>query len=252
MRGFVPAHDALLVREGSMEGDWATPLKVGRVAEAAGIMGPGQLIEFAYAYVGLESAAAVAVDTMRARVARNPQWIIAPCIVLLDRARRGDTVGVRASARELARKQRDDHRLGICPAMVEAFVESHDTVRSDTPALDSLEAIMRLAPGMEWPAPTGMLVVSRLARQRGQLARAYGSVRDACCWGWAFSRNARAAYLKEEGVLGVMMGDTAGAIRALTRYLNIRVDPDSGVVQSEVDSVRAALEVLQRDWSGRD
>jgi hypothetical protein len=105
---------------------------------------------------------------------------------------------------------------------------------------------------MEWPAEIGMLVVARLARQRGQLERAYAAVKDACCWGWALSRHARAPILKEEGELATILGDTARAIDAFKKYLNIRIDPDPGVVEAEVDSVRTALEALRRRWSGRD
>jgi hypothetical protein len=59
------------------------------------------------------------------------------------------------------------------------------------------------------------------------------------------------AYLREEGSSAALAGDTAGAIRAYERYLTLRVRPDPGVVQAEVDSVRAALETLRAEWSGR-
>jgi hypothetical protein len=134
--------------------------------------------------------------------------------------------------------------------MVEAFVEGYDTTRTDTPALDTLEALMRTGPGMEWPAHIGMLAVARLARRRGQLERALEVTGDGCCWGGVFSRHARAPLLKEEGELATILGDTARAVEAFRKYLNIRVDPDPGVVQAEVDSVRAALTALQREWSG--
>jgi len=54
----------------------------------------------------------------------------------------------------------------------------------------------------------------------------------------------RAAYLKEEGDLAAIVGDTVGAIRAYNHYLTLRSDPDSGAAQQEVDQVRAALAQL--------
>jgi hypothetical protein len=94
---------------------------------------------------------------------------------------------------------------------------------------------------MEWEAWAGMLVVARLRRRNGELERALEAAQDGCCWGAMLSGMAQAPILKEEGELAAILGDTARAIEAFTRYLNIRVDPDPGVVQAEVDSVRAAL-----------
>jgi hypothetical protein len=39
--------------------------------------------------------------------------------------------------------------------------------------------------------------------------------------------------------------------KAFTKHLNIRVEPDPGVAQAEVDSVDVALETLKAVWSGR-
>jgi hypothetical protein len=276
-RGHFPTDDLLLFLDQTGQNYWHLMLPAGRAVRAAQAenLSPYQAVEFSYAYPELEESAqaraalcerffesaasllpgfdrqecrdrpiAMVAAAHQAAFVRDSALLRSPCYALLHRARSGDTVDVRAAARRLLVRYRRGHRLGICPAMVEAFVESHDTARTDTPALDTLEALMRTGPGMEWPAPTGMLVVTRLARQRGQLERALDAAGDGCCWGGAFSDHARAPLLREEGELATILGDTARAIEAFKKYLNIRVDPDPGVVQAEVDSVRAALDRL--------
>jgi hypothetical protein len=262
-RGFIPMHDAVLITDRIGEPQtslWFAWLAVGKMAAAAAVLSQYELVDYAYAFPGLDSAAAVAADTLLAWYAERPRESIGAwqggfvpyrsgehrCYALLARAQWGDTVGVRARAEQLVPEYRAAHRLPICPAKVQALVESHDSVRSDTPALDRFEALMRAGSGSEVVAVTGMLVVARLARERGQLERALQAAGDGCCFGLSLSRTAQAPLLKEEGELAAILGDTARAIDAFTRYLNIRVDPDPGVVQAEVDSVRAALAALQR------
>jgi serine/threonine-protein kinase len=244
-RGYIRG-DAVVIGSAAVNEAFVLLLPVGRVKDAAALMEPWALVQFAYAYVGLDEAAAEAADTLQARYAKDPRRFGDGCRSALHRSVGGDTVGARQLARALLPQYRKEGYLGICPAMVEALVESWDTTRRDTPALDSLEASMRLGPGTEWPAVIGMVMVARLARQRGQWERALKAAGDGCCWGMAFSRHARAPLLREEGELATVVGDTARAIEAFTKYLNIRVAPDPGVVQAEVDSVRAALDALLR------
>jgi hypothetical protein len=52
-------------------------------------------------------------------------------------------------------------------------------------------------------------------------------------------------------VRATILDETTRAIEAFREYLNVRVDPDPGVVQAEVDSVRSALETSKAKWSGR-
>ena len=62
----------------------------------------------------------------------------------------------------------------------------------------------------------------------------------------SFGFNYRYAYLREEGEIAALLGDTATAIRAFDEYLRYRLDPDPGPVRAEVDSVHAALDALLR------
>jgi hypothetical protein len=61
--------------------------------------------------------------------------------------------------------------------------------------------------------------------------------------GTSFYLQMRPALFKEEGDLAALVGDTAGAIDAYTRYLNLRTDPDPEL-RPQVDSVRMALDGL--------
>jgi hypothetical protein len=166
--------------------------------------------------------------------------------VVLHRAWWGDTVDALGLVRQLQPRFEERGELGICPAMVEAIVEAHRTPMSTTPALDRLEQLARLGPDWEWPSSTAMLLVARLCRARGDLNRALAAAGDAGVRNAAFYQNLRPPYLREEAELATLVGDTARAIRAFSEYLNIRVAPDPGVVQAEVDSVRVALNALLR------
>jgi TolB-like protein len=194
---------------------------------------------------GLDSAAAVAADSLRAIVATNPDAYRAACFVQLYRAGRGDTVGARDAVRRLAPRLAANNMGGGCPAMVEAFVESHDRGRPDSPALDRLEALLRESTAHELPLiNAGPVVVARLLRQRGQYDRALAAARS-----WAYNNyyyQFRTALLKEEGYLAAITGDTASAIDAYEMYLRLKDEPDPGPVQDEVDQVRAALAALVR------
>jgi hypothetical protein len=258
-KGLIPFHDYFLLKEQMQQNvSFVANAAVGRVGDAgAGLFERPQwrilLIEWAYAYTGFDSVAFVAVDSLEAQPTL-PTDLTARCYLAWYRAYRGDTVGVRDQAERLAAEfARLNPSEGVCPAVVTAFVESWDTSRTDTPALDSLEQVMRAYPNYKHPGGSAMLVVARLARERGQFERALKAAGDALPrYHMTYYLHHRAPFLKEEGELAAILGDTAGAIEAFRKYLNIRVDPDPGVVQAEVDSVRAALEVLQAEWSGRD
>ena len=43
------------------------------------------------------------------------------------------------------------------------------------------------------------------------------------------------AFLREEGRLAALTGDTEGAISAYARFLELRTDPDPGFMQEQVE-----------------
>ena len=212
------------------------------------------LLDFWLMYAGLDSVAALAAESVRV-MAEEPAPAYAGgipieqppflrCYHLLYRGGRGDTIGVRAEARALVPWFTEYHMEGICPALVEALVESHDAGRPDTPALDRLEAKLRRGTHWEFPTNAAIPVLARLRRQRGQYERALAVARMHLIGRPFFWQN-RVALLKEEGDLATIVGDTAGALEAYDRYLALRTDPDD-LGKPQVDSVRAALEALLR------
>jgi hypothetical protein len=259
-RGFVPAHDFRLVDESLYEGDDADPFWTsfhrGRVRDGVRIwLGRRAwriIIEWSYAFIGLDSAARVAAESLSALGERARGGVQAACDLEFYHVLHRDTAGVRDRMRRLEGGYRELRErpqrpvFGVCPAMVDAVLESFGHQSAAAPALERLEALLRQAPGMELPAMPGVLAVARLRRQRGEFLQALNWLGEACCWGMAVSRHFQAPYAKEEGELALLVGDTTRAIRAFERYLNIRVAPDPGVVQAEVDSVRAALNALLR------
>ena len=63
---------------------------------------------------------------------------------------------------------------------------------------------------------------------------------DACT---AWFRRPISTYLREEGHLTALVGDTAGAIRAYPHFLALRSDPEP-LLRAERDSIRAELASL--------
>jgi serine/threonine-protein kinase len=213
------------------------------------------VIDFWLMYPGLDSIAALAAESIRVfaetlhgyrgfRGVPIDEPAHQMCYLQLYRAARGDTVGVRATARGLESWFREHDMVGVCPALVEALVESHDPRAAATPALDRLETLLRRGTDWEFPSNAAVPVLARLLRQRGEYDRALAVARMHAL-GWAFHAQRYVALLKEEGDLATIVGDTAGAIEAYSRYLAFRTDPDD-LGKPQVDSVRAALDALLR------
>jgi len=212
------------------------------------------LIDFWLMYPGLDSVAALAAESIRVMAEEPaPRYVGGVpvdqpphlrCYHLLYRAARGDTIGVREAARALVPWFHEFDMEGICPALTEALVESHDPGARETPALDRLEALLRRGTRWEFPTNAAIPVLARLRRQRGQHERALAVARMHLL-GQPFFWQHRAALLKEEGDLSVIVGDTAGAVEAFQRYLALRTDPDD-IGRPQVDSVRTALLALLR------
>ncbi len=87
------------------------------------------------------------------------------------------------------------------------------------------------------------LVLARLWEARGDLTRARAALR-ARPYGYG-NVITEAPAAREEGRLALLAGDTAAAIGAYRRYLDMRLDPRPALVPQR-DSVRAALAALER------
>jgi hypothetical protein len=110
--------------------------------------------------------------------------------------------------------------------------------------LDRLEVLLRRGTDWEFPSNAAVPVLAQLLHRRGEYERALSAARMRAYRG-AFFHHRRLALLKEEGDLAAIVGDTAGAIEAYSRYLAFRTDPDD-LGRPQVDSVRAALDALLR------
>jgi hypothetical protein len=266
--GWIPASDlALVSRERLARGDSSRitmGIELGQVRRATEHwMAHGNplnwafVVEWSFAYPGMDSAASEAADSLEAFARRvpprtatgqrpdSPPAFACQCLAALYRATRGDTVGVRASARALEPFYREVGWQGICPALLEALLES-TAPGAGTPALDRVEAMLRKGQALEWPLGTGLLSVARLARGHGDLARALPAAGDRGSRGYNPTKNLLPGYLKEEGELALAVGDTARAVKAYSHYLLLWSNPDPGPVQVQIDSVRAALDSLLR------
>jgi hypothetical protein len=84
------------------------------------------------------------------------------------------------------------------------------------------------------------LVVARVAEAEGNLPFALRAVRRRATGYDLLPLWYLSTFLREEGRLAALTGDTAGAIRAYRHYLAMRPDPEAAV-KPEVDRVRAEL-----------
>jgi hypothetical protein len=87
------------------------------------------------------------------------------------------------------------------------------------------------------------LVIARLAEAQGDLPLALRAVRRGIGGRLLLSTYYLSTFLREEGSLAALAGDTAGAIRAYHHYLALRPDPEPEV-KPEVEQVRAELAKL--------
>jgi hypothetical protein len=89
------------------------------------------------------------------------------------------------------------------------------------------------------------LAAARLHETRGDLQAALAAVRRRPRATSVGNNLPRATYLREEGRLAALLGDTLGAIYAYRYYLALRSNPEPSV-RPEVERVRAALARLEQ------
>jgi eukaryotic-like serine/threonine-protein kinase len=173
------------------------------------------------------------------------------CYAELWHVSRGDTTHTRRAVERIRRLVRKLDpgayprvgRRDICPSLLEAAVE---TMRrgSAAPMLARLDSLMQQGTGIELPGELANLLLARRLEARGDLTGALAAVRRRS-YGWAYPFwMLLPAYLREEGRLAAVTGDTAGAIRAYHDYLTLRDRPDPGPMQEEVSRVKAHLAEL--------
>jgi tRNA A-37 threonylcarbamoyl transferase component Bud32/tetratricopeptide (TPR) repeat protein len=183
------------------------------------------------------------------------------CFVELFRVSGGDTSTTRAAVRRLRafarldpppvpRETWDPIDFRVCPLLLETLLEGGHT-RGGASRLDSLDALMRNGP--RWltlgppatPVVAANWAIARLRASQGDYARAVAAIRrresnyyPAYLW-------TLPAFLRQEGRLAALAGDTAGAAEAYDSYLVLRARPDAAV-RAEHDSVVAERAALRR------
>jgi len=101
-----------------------------------------------------------------------------------------------------------------------------------------------------WDGNSGAnLVLARAAEYQGDLPLALRAVRRRA-GGFMMGTTYISTFLREEGRLSGLTGDTVGAIRAYRHYLALRRDPEPGL-RREVEQVRAELAALVSEPAGR-
>jgi hypothetical protein len=177
----------------------------------------------------------------------------ARCVLGAWRAARGDWAYVEGAVRRLrAARVRGLHDWDstsmahftlLCARLLDASRASALGLPAARRALDSADAASR-ALEIDLPALGSNLVVAAVAERQGDLATALRAVRRRAGYYQLFPSWYLSTYLREEGRIAALAGDTAGAIRAYRHYLALRPDPEPEV-RPEVEAVRARLAALQ-------
>jgi serine/threonine-protein kinase len=162
-------------------------------------------------------------------------------------AYQGDERDAREAVALMAEIVANDGANPICLYTIEAVLEGA-VAGGRSPALERLDSLMQADGGTSAASIRGgpgfgsmaNFVVARLREAQGDLPRALAAIRRRWIATSPAPQQSLPAFLREEGRLAALAGDTAGAIRAYQHYLILRTDPEP-VVESEVDEVRRAL-----------
>ena len=127
----------------------------------------------------------------------------------------------------------------VCASMLEATAAALAGRADARRLVERADSLMRLGPeaGGFGAPPFHNLAIGRLFAALGDPARGRAAVVRAGSNG---NRFVAASYLREEGRLAALIGDSDAAIRAYGRYLELRVDHEPALKQ-QVDEVRAEL-----------
>jgi serine/threonine-protein kinase len=226
-------------------------------AQWGGTLIQQSLIEPAYRAMGATVVAQEAAGDYRMSAAGGAiRWPpMQDCFGALFRVAGGDSSGAAAAVRRLRAFAvsepppipRDDWQqvdLRVCPLLLQAML-------GDRPALERLDSLLREDPrGFSGsvnvaPAAFANFTVARLREAQGNLQAALAAIRrrevdyfPAYLWSLP-------AFLRQEGRLAALTGDTIGAIRSYDQYLTLRTNPDAPF-KPQRDSVIAERAALAR------
>jgi serine/threonine protein kinase len=169
----------------------------------------------------------------------------------LWRLRHGDTTGARATRRWLESDVARGHRFVGWARLIDVLLAEAQggDVHAALGRMDSLVRDLPLPTGVQqwwpWPAEVQNLLLAQLWRRYGEPELGLAAVRRRPYHAVVLGYDSFPEYLREEGRLAAMVGDTAGAIEAYQHYLALREDPDHPW-RAQWDSVRAELDRLLR------
>ena len=174
------------------------------------------------------------------------------CTVGQWRLTQGDTRGAEETIRRLrtARLVGADAEMtamfprfgGMCAAALEGLL-SDALARPDAPLLLArFDSLARTDVGevcCGFAVSGANLLIARLAERQGDLPHALAAVRRRA-GGYNLAPLYLSTFLREEGRLAALTGDTAGAVRAYQHYLALRPSPEPRL-RPQVEMVRAEL-----------
>jgi TolB-like protein len=218
---------------------------------------------------GDTTGAEAVIRALEARSSRVPvtpdeqrDQLLDLCTVGIWHATRGDFAPARDAGRRLGAVRLSglvgedslrfaDHGM-LCAALIDAAVAtglgSGDS-RTRVWVADSLARRYVFAILSSPRLPEANLVLARLWEVQGDLPRALAALRRRGAY-YMEAPFFMTTFLREEGRLSALTGDTASAIRAYRHYLGLRYDPEPGLVP-QVERVRQELARLEEVVSPR-
>ena len=204
------------------------------------------LAESAFVHAGVQAARRMEaqLDTLRDPATRANVL----CYTRMWRARNGDTLDLRRAAAEMRRLVRplgpaQGWRVGnfdLCALLLEAWLDRRPGGAWTSAPLERLERVLMGGALTELPGNIAYLIVARWREEQGDARRALAVIRRRDPMSMQVVHPA-SWFL--EGRLAIAAGDTAGAVYAYRRYLEIRDMPDPGMM---TDDVRVARRQLAR------
>ena len=260
---------------GAMLGDLALRFTTGRAVggDLSAPYGPGWvsslvqqgLVDPAYRDIGVAAVAEEAAGGYRVAVPGGGALRWAPvqfCLGQLMRVTGGDTTGSATAIAQLrtfaetplsAFSAEDWQQIEsrVCPLLIEVLADLQPARGSRWASLDALDSLLQRGPrafmGMVGTSPVAFanLTVARLREARGELPAALAAIRRREVDAFPAYLWSRPVFLRHEGRLAALVGDTAGAKRAYDEYLLLRTAPDAPF-RPQRDSVMAERAALER------
>ena len=261
-------------RGGVLLGRLALRFSEGRsdVGEVHAPYGPGwvasfvqqSLIEPAYRGLGRrmladEAAGAYLLAMPDRRLIRWPP--VQLCHAQLMKVTDGDTTGTAAAISAMRRfaatapegftaEQWQQNESRVCPLLLEVLRERPPPAGTRWARLDALDSLAQRGPrsylGLSGTSPIAFanFTIARLREQQGELPAALAAIRRREADAFPSYLWSRPAFLRQEGRLAALVGDTTGAKRVYDEYLLLRTSPDA-LFRPQRDSVIAARAALE-------